>query len=147
MNCKAQFNVIEAIIAVGIVFAAIYIVSSMVGSPVITTASTTNQLKVLADDILRSLDARNESIPPRYHHSLLVKYIAERDISSLTSIINDTIPPTALYNLYLYNASNRTTTLLYPSNALPPTGNVAKANRMIVYDGYIYEVELEVWTV
>ena len=147
MNEYAQFNVIEAIVAVGIVFAAIYVVSTMIGGPVITSASTASQLKVLAEDILRSLDEKNESIPDRYHESLLVQCIAERDIDTLTQVIGESLPPTVLYNLYLYNASNHTTVLLYPDEAFQPVGTVEKASRIIVYEGYIYEVELEVWAI
>lgn len=147
MNRKAQFNVIEAIISVGIVFAAIYLVSSMVGGPVIRTASSTGQLKILAEDILRSLDKKNESVPERYHQSLLVKYIAERDIDHLVDAIDRSLPAISDFNIYLYNASNHSTVLLYPDKAVFPTGDVIKANRIIVYGSYIYEVELEVWTI
>lgn len=56
MNNKAQFHVLEAITAVTIIILAIYFVSQYSQGPTTPYSAPANQLKVLGDEILRTLD-------------------------------------------------------------------------------------------
>jgi len=135
----------EAVAALSIIFLAILFVASFIGPPSFKVVSSSSQLKVFGDDALRSLDQYNSDGKSIYHNSLLVEYIVTNDTDSFTSFLNQTLPETALYNVYVYSSLTHKTDLWYPSEPIPSVGCVVKSSRVFVYEGFVYEVQLEVW--
>lgn len=147
MNQKAQLNMLETVTALAIIILAILFVRAFYGPPSLRVASSSSQLEVLANDILNTLDEKSVAGKARYHDSLLVEYIVTNDTSNFTSFLNQSLPATALYNIYVYNSTANSIYLWYPSKEIPTIGQVVKASRIFVYDGFVYEVELKVWYV
>ena len=137
----------EAVIALSIILLAIIFYASFVGNPVIKVTSSSSQLKVFGDDILRSLDEYTSEVGGSYHNSFLVQCIIEKDVDALTNRLNQSLPKTALYNIYVYNGVTQQTELWYPETPIPNVENVVKSSRAFVYNGFVYEVQLEVWYV
>jgi len=59
--------------------------------------------------------------------------------------IEDAIPSDALYTVWLYNASLGREDLWYPWVEREGFGEIVRCNRVIVYDGFVYDVVLKMW--
>lgn len=145
----AQFNVVEAIIAIGIVFISLTFVYQQLQTPAVhLTISPSVQLKNLCEEILYSIwRSPAKEDPDRYQNSRLVECIALNKTKELCEEINKSLPPNVFYNLWLYDGVARY--LLYPMNGQPNegVGDVIVAHQIIVYNMTVYSVEMEAWKV
>lgn len=151
MKDKAQLTMFEAVIAIAIIILAYIFASYFTSPPSIRIAESSSKLEVFVKDILRTLDEYNPNGKPQYHYSLLTEYIISNTSDArknLTGFLNTTLPSTALYNIYVYAPLTSSTYLWYPEDEPnPAVGTVIKGYRTIVYKGFVYEVQLEVWYV
>jgi len=141
---KAQMLVLEAIFVAAWVIIAILLINTFILPRSTTEENPVAQLEVLGSDALRSLDKAYIE-DSAYHNSLLTKYIFTDDKASLSKFLNVTLSNLVSYRIWLYNASAHETSLWYPENPINATNNVATAHRIIVYNGYVYDVKLEMW--
>ena len=145
MNKKAQLNMFEAITAIAIIIMAVFFVRSFYGGPSLKVAASSDQLETYGEDILRTLDQPSSNIPDKYHNSLLVKYIVKNESEDFSKFVENLLPGTALYSIYIYNVSGDNLSLWYPTEELPKAGNIVRSTRAFVYKGFLFEVQLEVW--
>lgn len=140
MNKKAQMHVIEIILAAVIFFNAMNFALTLT-VPVPQEKFSIEQWKIYAEDSLRALDntpLNNTTEQERYHNSTLTKYIIENDVANLTKFLNKTLPPQVSYNIY--NGSKA-----FYFNNVPVGDDVIVVHRLIVYNGEVYNIRLEIW--
>ena len=149
VNIKAQLHVMDAIVASAIIILSIVFARYVGSTYSVVYPGTAGQIKTLADDTLRILDSRNSTQDTNC--TQLEYYLDQRvrfhTLSDFQSSLNESIPLSIYYNVWIYNSSSGETMLWCPSKAGSPFGIVACSHR-IVYDKYndiIYDVILEVW--
>lgn len=145
MNCKAQLSVLEAVVSIGIVFLAMLFVYQQLTAPVVTSAYSTSQLKVLCDDALFSIyHTPTDGIS--YGNSLLTKLIFTNDRDGFVRNMSGLLPENIFYNIWIYDGVNRS--LWYPEDQPgTPIGNVAVSHQLIVNNTQILVVEMEAWEI
>ena len=153
-NENAQVHVIDAITAISIIILSIIFAGSI--APVQSTVNpgTSSQLKILADDALRTLDTEmsEDDIKLTKLEYYLWSYTSSPfknfDVR-LTDFLNESFPSTisVSYNIWYYNSSNKKTVLWYPDEARLTFGTVIRSHRIVFdrYSNYVYDVILEVW--
>lgn len=149
MNRKAQIHVLEVIIVAGMLFTALYFVRGL-STSTYSSVYEPNSLKTRADTALTALD--NE--PNSNYHTSLTQYIAENMTNSFSSRLRSSISPCYGFTVYVYNITNmyRNSSVSLEENKdifidqwSPKVGDKTHASRMIVYDGFVYEVVMELW--
>ena len=142
----------------------IIFVSNISPPSMVSSSTPVDQLKILGDDALRTIDKTAPSPASSYLGSLLVKYLLKNDKFSLTNLL-DSLLPDVSYNLYISNGS--TTIKWYNGEALTggKHGAVSKSHMIIIlpqgpewidpaiypngiipgYDGVVYNLVLEMW--
>lgn len=151
MDDNAQVNMLEAVLVVAMLFMTLYFSQSL-SSTVYESAIEKNILKIKGASALESLD----NYPNDDYHSLLTWYIIENMTESFTKFIytSGRIFPCIAYNVYLYNISMmfRNSTAkennyktLWSYIPAPEIGKRAQTYRIITYDGYVYEIVLDMW--
>jgi hypothetical protein len=154
-NENAQVHVIDAITAISIIILAIIFAGNI--APVQSTVNpgTSSQLKILADDALRTLDSNMSS---HENQTKLEYYLWDRvkynnTNNELLTFLNKSFPKTlsVSYNIWYYNSSSNKTVLWYPDVARLTFGTVVRSHRIVVVEHsgnvYNYDVILEVWGV
>ncbi|HID24989.1 MAG TPA: hypothetical protein EYP23_00775 [Thermoplasmata archaeon] len=151
---SAQTHVIDAVIAVSILIIGL-IAASHISSNVfsVSTPHTASQLRLLAGDVLQTLDSRNASENPsmtqlEYYLNQFVRNSCVHPNFSrdLKSCFPSTL--SIMYNVWLYNSSSDETVLWLPENGPRHTfGTVVRSHRIMVEPTtkLVYDVILEVW--
>ncbi len=144
-NSSGQMHVLEAVTVCVILLVSILFLSYLSAPPSVHVF-TPNQLKILGDDLLRSLDLMPTS-DGSYHDSMLTQYILTNppDYEDFTAFAEAVLPSNTFYHVWIVNGTTRS--LWYPTEALDKFGEVVKSHRVIIYDGSIYDIELEMWYV
>ena len=154
---RAQMMVLEAIAFALLMIISILFVYQLSPSSYFYRSAPTNQLTIMANDVLRSIGNKNASLSG--YQNMLAQLVGEGEISELTYIINQSLPDFVYYNLYVGNGSNYT--LLYSDEDVigGRFGEVSRGFSVIyldksvtgkdgvTVDGDIYEVVLEVWKI
>jgi len=148
-NRKAQVHILEVIIVAGMLFTALYFVRGL-STSTYTSVYEPNLLKTRADTALSTLD----NDPHDIYHTKLTKLIVTNDARNFSSSIIGAIRPCYGYSVYVYNITNmyRNSSVNLEGNKntfinqwAPKVGDKTQTSRLIVYDGYVYEVVLELW--
>lgn len=154
---KAQMMVLEAVVFALLMIISILFVYQLSPSSFFYKSAPTNQLSIMASDILRSIGNKNASISG--YQNLLAQLIGENDIDELTYLINQSLPDFAYYNVYVGNGSSYT--VLYSDEDIIG-GKFGEVSRgfYVVYigkditgkdgvtvEGDVFEVVLEVWRI
>jgi hypothetical protein len=158
MNNSAQMNVLEAVLVVGMLFLSMYFVSTIEVS-FHTTVEEENNFEILARGILKSLG--DESDSSGNYNSLLAKYISdiEGDPDSnskdmLRTYIRSVFPEGTMFTILKVNYSkiiqNASATLSDCTDYIGPNygfwmNDAARASRIVVADGFVYEIIISVW--
>jgi len=153
MNNSAQIHVLEVIIVAGMLLMSLYFVRSFEFTPNISTTQE-NELKVLGNGILKSI----EGVPDNQgnYPSLLARYVSDVSnnefIDEFKDYVNRSIPEGTLYQISRINITklsqhpersikdNTITDILTPE--IVKVGKEAISSRIVVIDGFVYEVEL-----
>lgn len=161
-NDNAQMMVIESILFSIMVILSLMFVSNISPPSRVSSSLPVDQLKILGDDALRTIDKTTPTPADSYLGSSLVKYILEKDVFSLTNLLNSLLPDIS-YNLYLSNGIE--TIKWYDGEVLTggKHGAVSKSHMIIIlpldwidpdiypdgiitdYDGVVYDFILEMW--
>lgn len=160
MNNSAQMNVLEAVLVVGMLFLAVYFVSAMEVSSH-TTVEEENNFEILARGILRNLGDLSDS--SGNYNSLLAKYITDIENlpkgapdyrQHLRDYIASVFPEGTLFTILRVNYSkiiqNASATLSDCTEYIGPNygfwmNDAARASRVVVADGFVYEIIISVW--
>ena len=143
----AQVHMLEAVSAtIILILAFLFIYTSMSSQQTEVMVDETAQLRLLGDDVLSSLD----KTPPKntIYSSRLVECLfnkSEEDMQVFMDYINSFLPSVVSYNVWLYRSLTQNTSLVCPSIAQESFGSVTQAHRLVVYQGEIYDVQLEMW--
>ncbi|HDO19681.1 MAG TPA: hypothetical protein ENG74_03040, partial [Thermoplasmatales archaeon] len=133
----AQLNVLEAIVAIGIVFLAVSFTYQQLQTPAVhLDIPTSIKLRNLCEEILHTLW---ETPPDNSEYSgKLAELIALNKTAELCAEINKSLPPNVFYNLWLYDGVARY--LLYPMNGQPNegVGDVVVAHQIFILNGTAY---------
>ena len=149
----AQMQVLEAIVVVGLILTSLYFVQNLN----ITSYSiihSDNRLETLGRGVLISLESKPD---PSGNSSLLEKcvreYINKGEYTTFKRYIDDGLPSGTVYKILLINISELThnksatidncTEVIY----MPPlwVDEGFRSSRLVVVDGYIYNVILSMW--
>jgi hypothetical protein len=100
-NDNAQMMIVEAVLFSIMVIMALIFVNQLSPPSRISATISSDQLKILGDDALRSID--KVTIPEliAYSGSSLVKYIAKNDKENLAEYLNSLLPSQVKYNIYI----------------------------------------------
>ena len=159
---KGQMMVIESILFAGMVLLALIFVYQLSPPSTISTDKYSNQLRILGNDALRSIDKTSPSDVYNYT-SRLVELVATKNMDNLTTILNSILPDYVSYNIFITDGNN--TVVLYDGDVLgEKIGTVARANRILAidqndvdttaypggeiipsYNGCLYDLILEMW--
>jgi len=130
--------VLEAVIFAIMILLALILVTNL--SPINKSSvdSYSNQLKILADDSIRTLDSLyiSERANSNYQDSSflgsrLVEYIMLNDTKNATIYFDNSLPDNVRYNIYLSN--NEETICWYNGEeGIGKLGSVSKANYLLV---------------
>jgi len=170
---KAAMMVLEAVIFAIMILLALILVTNL--SPVKKSSvdSYSNQLKILADDAIRTLDNLDESDYASLNYgagtflsSRLVEYIALNDTTNTSSYFDKALPDNVRYNIYISN--NEETICWYNGEeGFGKLGDVSKSNFVLAvpsvlneslggyqdheiipgYSGFNYIFILEMWEI
>ena len=159
---KGQMMVIESILFAGMVLLALIFVYQLSPPSTISTDKYSNQLRILGNDALRSID-KSSPVDVYNYTSRLVELVATKNMDNLTTLLNSIIPDYVSYNVFITDGNN--TVVLYDGDVLGgKIGIVARANRILVIDpndvdttsypggeiipdnsGCLYDLILEMW--
>ena len=141
MNNKAQFHVLEAVIAVSMIFLSLAFVSQQLSVPKSVVVPMDIRLKAMCDEALYSI--RLAPSDEDGYDNLLIQYVIEDDTANLTAALNEVFPPDVFYNIWVYVSGNRS--LWYPEEMRNPIGSVVVSHQVVEYNGVFYDIELEAW--
>ena len=155
-NNYAQIHVIDAITAVSIIVLVLIFTQTLPQTQSVINSNTNTQLKILADDALRTLDSQKSSERPQF--TKLQNYLYDQIMWNstsyeLTSYLNNSFPASIAvsYNLWYYNVScdnaSNATVLWFPKHKpRSPYGTVVRSHRIVFVTNRVYDVVLEVWS-
>lgn len=145
MDDKAQMMVLEAIIfAITVLISLIFLYQLSPSSTV--ENKYTNELKLQGDDALRSLSKapinNYANYPPYYPSNKLVNYLITNNYSGFISDLNNMLPKTVDYNIYISNGtktifwchSNYKSQLSIPTEPMKTIEPVSKSHYIIGID-------------
>ena len=165
---NAQMMIIESVLFSIMVLMALLFVSQLSPPSKVYASTSSDQLKILGDDALRSIDKRSPGGGlgqiGLYSTSSLTKYIATNDVDSLTAYLDALLPNNVNYNISISNGTKTINWYNGEEAGNVKVGDISVAhciilinkeaidgteyvNKQIIedYDGYIYEVILEMW--
>lgn len=140
MDKTAQMHAIEIILAAVIFFTAMNFALTL-SVPIPQEKFSIEQWKIYGEDALRNLDntqLNNSTEQEIYHNSTLTKYIITNDVKNLTEFLNKTLPQSVSYNVY--NGSKQ-----FYFKDVPIGGDIVIVHRLIVFNGEVYDIRLEIW--
>jgi len=131
MDDKGQMMVLEVIFFAVMVLLSLVFIYQLSPSSIVSNKYT-NNLKIIGDDALHSLynDAPTGDFPAGYPSSKLIHYLITNAYGSMISDLNNMLPPTVMYNIYITNITNETINMFWcnsfgnPSEALENIGAV-----------------------
>lgn len=126
MDDKGQMIVLEAIFFAMTIIMSLVFIYQLSPSSIVTDVYS-NDLKIMGDDALRSLynDDLSGNYPAGYPSSKLVHYLISNSYGSMVSDLNNMLPPSVMYNIYL---SNETQTIFW-------------CNSLGVYDDSLHPID------
>lgn len=159
MNDRAQMNVLEAVIVVGMLFLTLYFVSAMDVSSH-TSVEEENSFEILSRGILKSLGEANDPTG----NNLLAKYIndiengpdniSRESRNRLRNYISSVFPKGTVFTILKVNYSkiihNASASLSDCETYIGPNygfwmEDAARASRIVVVNGFVYEIIISVW--
>jgi len=154
MNNDAQVHILEVIIVIGLLLVSLYFAKSFDFSPH-SVISKENRLETLGNGMLASLEGTID--PSEEYNNLLARFVYMNGsgvfefANDFTDYVNDSIPEGTLYDISVVNISKMSkysdetvassTKKIY-SSADVKIGTEAYSSRIVVIDGYVYEVVL-----
>lgn len=149
MNNSAQIHVLEVVIVAGMLLFSLYFVRTFEFAPH-SIVDRENKFEILGDSILASL----ESVPSSHENysNVLAEYVGLVDSKNFSAHVNTTLPEGAFYNISAVNISKmhkyaeierNCRTAIYGSPVR--IGEETSSSRIIVIDGYVYEVKLDIY--
>ena len=148
-DTSAQMLVLEGVLVAAMIFTTLFFVQG-IQTTVYEGVKEENILTEKGNTALNSLD----NIPAEGYHTRLIKYIVTNDTFNFSYYISSSIFPSVAYKVYVYNVSamfsNSTLdvkdykTLWYELNA-PEVGERTQVHRFFVYDGFLYDLVLDMW--
>jgi len=142
---KAQLHVLEAVVAVAIVFLALMFVYQQATAPSVSSTYPSSQLKSLCDDALFALWS-TPTEDRSYGNCLLAKLVFTNDKEGFVENMSGLLPENVFYNVWIYDGVNRS--LWYPKDEpLTPIGSVVVAHQLVSNSTQILVVEMEAWEV
>ncbi len=171
-NNTASMMVLESVIFAIMILLALILITSLSPVKKSTVDSYSNQLKIIADDSIRSLDSLktsnriSEELSGVLFGSRLVEYISLNDTTNATEYFDKSLPDNVEYNIYISN--NEKTILWYGGEAgIGKLGDVSRSEYLLVipyvfnesfggyknesiipgYNGVDYIFILEVWEI
>ncbi len=150
-NNSAQMYILEAVSAtIIILFAFLFVYMASTPQGTVVSISSTTQLRILGSDILTAIYEDNPS--DGTYSNLLAEYVFEdgnSDFSSkvqnFTIFLNKSFPKGIMYNVWVYNPHNDSRVLYYPHNELISVGSVARTHKFVCHQGFVRDVQLEMW--
>ena len=147
---SAQMLVLEGVLVAAMIFTTLFFVQG-IQTIVYKSVKETNVLKEKGDSALTSLD----NFPAEGYHTRLTQYFITNDIFNFSNYIYSSIfPPGIAHRVYIYNISlmfsnstldiNKYKTLWYTFDT-PEIGEETQVHRFFVYDGFLYDIVLDMW--
>jgi len=150
-DCSGQMHVLEVVIAVAMIFAALFFISTMEVSSY-TTIEKENKLQTLGESILENLESRS-STNEGYDNFLNYCLTSLYGSSTLYRELTLNLPEGTLFRVNQINMSK----LFHNSSVSVEdctelvTGSAiwideeTRVSRIVVIDDYIYEIVLSMW--
>lgn len=129
---KAQMLVLEAVLFAVMVFTALFFIFQLSPSPAIDADLSSDQLKILGDDALRTIDKTTPETPGSYYNSKLVKFVANNEKGNFTGLLNLVLPDYVGYNIHLSDGVNATIWYNGEEVSGEKVGLVTRSHRIIV---------------
>lgn len=149
---KAQVHILEVIIVAGILLVSLYFIRGFDFTPS-SVVTGSNSLKQKGLNIISRLE--NIPDPEGELSSILSRYMynaLKGDNSSLNAYISNSLPKDIIYETFIVNISKMSKyaesvdnckTVVY--EPVVKIGEKTSISRVVVIDGYIYEIDLGMW--
>jgi len=152
MDNSAQIHVFEVIIVASMLFMSLYFVRSFDVSLNISKTEE-NEFEIFGNGILTNLEGIPDNLEK--YPSLLARYATREYINEFTDYVNRSLPEGTLYEISSINISYLNKYPHTPIGKDPPTtplysapveiGKEASSSRIVVINGFVYEVVLTMY--
>jgi len=165
-NKKGQMLIIEVIIFSIMILSTLLFITQLSPPPLSSTDISSNKLKILSDDTLRTIDSMPISDAYERYTSPIGQCIALNDRTTFSNYVEYTLLGNKYqgYNIYVGNGIEKRIWIDKTENFGKPYGEIARSQRLVViypetidpdswanqriiqgYDGCVYNVIMEIW--